>query len=287
MDLSPGVGEPNQMSFTVGSQLPEYRVKACKSVTDPPNLIHEDEHARRYGYRGGLVPGTSIYAYMSRSLVDFAGSHWLERGWAEVRFVHPIYEGEEVRVAGSISNLDEDGAAWINYFAANPQGVVCAVGQARLPLEQLVSAPVPGDYPAGRRKKPRRITLGSLKPREPLTPVTSDFTRQIQWEYCQKSIRDHHPIYHEFPHPGWLLSQADRILSANYDLPAWMHVASEVQNFHAQREECQVETRGRVREKYEIQGHHFVVLDLALFAAERCLQTIRHTAIFRIAPRAA
>ncbi len=275
------------MSFTVGSQLPEYRVKASKNTMDPPNLIHEDEHARRYGYRGGLVPGTSIFAYMSRSLVDFSGTSWLERGWAEVRFVHPIYEAEEVRIAGSVSNLDEDGAAWIDYYAANAQGVVCAAGQARLPLDHLVNAPVPDDYPAGRRKKPRPITLSSLKPNEPLTPVTSDFTWQVQWEYCQKIIRDHHPIYQEFSHPGWLLSQADRILCANYDLPAWIHVASEVQNFHAQREECRVQTRGRVREKYEIQGHHFVVLDLALFAGERCLQTIRHTAIFRIAPKAA
>ena len=276
-----------KMLFAVGSLLPEYRVRASKTAIESPNLIHQDEHARRYGYRGGLVPGSSIYAYMCRSLVDFAGADWLDRGWAEVRFVHPIYEGEEVKVTGCISSIDEDSTVWLTYEAANPQGVICGSGQARLPMQPPPSSPILEDYPAGRRKKPRPITLQSLKPGEPLTPIASEFTWKVQWEYCQKTIRDHHHIYREIAHPGWLLLQANHILSANYDIPAWVHVASEVQHYHAQREECLVETRGRVREKYEVQGHHFVVLDLALFAGPRCLQTIRHTAIFRIAPKAA
>ena len=141
-------------------------------------------------------------------------------------------------------------------------------------------------YSAAQRK-PREISLHSLKPGEPLAPVISDFTWNVQWEYCRKAIRDHHAIYRRFMHPGWLLSQSSQILIQNWDLPAWVHVASEVQNHHAMSRECQVETRGRVHERYELQGNHFVVLDLALFAEAHCLQTIRQTAIFRIAPKAA
>ena len=48
-----------------------------------------------------------------------------------------------------------------------------------------------------------------------------------------------------------------------------------------------IETRGRVHSKFERNGDHFIVLDLAVFAPGRCLATIRHTAIFRIAPNAA
>jgi hypothetical protein len=52
-------------------------------------------------------------------------------------------------------------------------------------------------------------------------------------------------------------------------------------------EECAIETRGRVYDKFERDGDHFIVLDLAVFAPTRCLATIRYTAIFRIAPKAA
>jgi hypothetical protein len=129
--------------------------------------------------------------------------------------------------------------------------------------------------------------LETLKVGEPLTPIRSEFTRNTHWEYCQKSIRDHNPIYSQIVHPGWLLTQANLILAANYDLPPWIHVSSAIQNYHAQDKECIVETRGKVRDRFERGGHHFVVVDLALFVSECCLETVQHTAIFRIAPRAA
>lgn len=275
------------MLYAVGSPLPEYRVKAYNNGADSNNLIHNDEHARRYGFRAGLVPGASIFAYMSRSLVELMGKDWLERGSAEVRFIHPIYEGEEVRITGSLSSITRDGTLCIDYQAMNNQGVTCAVGAAKLPAQAPAPEPGPEDYPVGRGKLKRPISLESLKVGERLTPIASEFTWNIHWEYCQKSIRDHHPIYRQILHPGWLLTQANLILAVNYDLPPWIHVSSVVQNYHVQEEECLVETRGRIQDKSECGGHHFIVLDVAIFATGRCLATVRHTAIFRIAPQAA
>jgi hypothetical protein len=88
-------------------------------------------------------------------------------------------------------------------------------------------------------------------------------------------------------HPGWLASRASQILAANYAIQAWIDVACQVQHFHVQEEACVIETRGRVHSKFERNGDHFIVLELAVFAPNRCLATIRHTAIFRIAPNAA
>ncbi len=36
------------MLYAVGSPLPEYRVKAYNNGVVSSNLIHDDEHARRY-----------------------------------------------------------------------------------------------------------------------------------------------------------------------------------------------------------------------------------------------
>lgn len=275
------------MLYAIGSPLPEYRVKAIKSGGDTCNLICDDTHARRHGYKAGLVPGVSIYAYMTRSLLEFLGSDWLERGFAEVAFHHPAYEGEEIRVAGSLSSITKEGTLCIDYRAENPQGMACSTGVARLPSQAPQPEPALEDYPDGQRPLKRPISLQSLKAGERLTAVTSGFNRKTHWEYCEKAIRDHHPLYHEIAHPGWILSQADSILTANYDLPPWIHVSSAVQNYHAQAQEVTVETRGCVLEKFELRGNHFIVLDVAVFADRRCLAAIRHTAIFRIAPRVA
>jgi acyl dehydratase len=275
------------MLYAIGSALPEYRVKAFRSGGDACNLICDDTHARRHGYKAGLVSGVSIYAYMSRSVVEFLGQDWLERGFAEVAFHHPTYEGEEIRVTGQLSSVTKEGTLCIDLKAENAQGMACGTGVARLPAHRPQPEPTIDDCPAGQHALRRPISLHSLKVGEHLTRITSEFDRKTHWEYCEKSVRDHHPIYRQFVHPGWFLAQANSILTANYDLPPWIHVSSAVQNYRAQENECVVETRGRVVEKFELRGNHFIVLDVTIFGGQNCLATVRHTAIFRIAPRVA
>jgi hypothetical protein len=275
------------MLYSVGSPLPEYRAKASIEAADADNQIRDDEYARRYGFHAGLVPGISVFAYMSRPLVDLMERDWLQHGSAEVRFVRPIYDGEEIRVTGSVSSLSKDGTVCIDYQAANNQGVPCGIGRAQLPAHAPEPEPSLENYPAGKSRLRRPISLESLQPGEFLTPLTSEFTWNVHWQYCRKSIRDYHALYEKALHPGWILGRASRILASNYAIPAWIDVSCEVQNYRLQEEECLVETRGRVHDKYERGGDHFIVLDLAVFARNHCLQTIRYTAIFHIALSAA
>jgi hypothetical protein len=275
------------MLYAVGSPLPEHRIKAYNNGDPSINRIHDDEYARRHGFRAALVPGISLFAHMSRSLVDFMGRDWLERGSAEMRFIHPVYDGEEVRVAGCLTSILKNGTLLLNCQLLNNLGVECVVGSAGLPPMAPQPEPSLEDYPPGAGQPKRTISLETLNKGECLTPITAEFTRNIQWEYCQKSVRDHSPIYQQVTHPGWLLSQANLLLAANYELGAWMHVASALQNYHLLEKECVIETRGLVQDMFERRGHHFIVLDVAIFAAGGCLETIRHTAIFRIAPKAA
>jgi hypothetical protein len=274
------------MPYSAGSTLPEHRAKAS---IDPAgnNRIQNDEYARRYGFRAGLAPGICIFACMSRVLVESMGKSWLERGSADVRFVRPVYEGEEIRAVGAVSSIAQDGTVLVECQAVNNQGATCGIGSAKLPPQSPAPEPSLSDYPPGRARLHRPILLDSLKPGEILTPTACDLTWNIHWQYCQKSIRDHHPLYQKALHPGWILSQASQILSANYTVPAWIDVSSQVQNFHCLEEEGSIVTRGRVEEKFERHGDRYIVLNLAVFAQELCLQTIRYTAIFHIAPNAA
>ena len=73
--------------------LTPYTVKAVNTSTDSDNKIHDDATAKKYGFAGGLVPGVTVYAYMTQPLAATFGAAWLQRGTANVRFVKPVLDG--------------------------------------------------------------------------------------------------------------------------------------------------------------------------------------------------
>src|SRR5438876_11449797 len=93
--------------------LPKYSVKAVNTSTDSENKIHDDATARRYGFAGGLVPGVTVYAYLTEPLVAAFGAAWLQRGTASVTFVKPVLDGRELTGRGEV-------------LARYPQGCVTA-----------------------------------------------------------------------------------------------------------------------------------------------------------------
>ena len=74
------------------------RVRAVNTAADSENKIHNDAIAAEYGFRGGLVPGVTVYGYMATAAVELFGPEWLDRGAMDVRFLKPVYEGDEVIV---------------------------------------------------------------------------------------------------------------------------------------------------------------------------------------------
>src|SRR5262245_25232286 len=50
-------------------RLPEYHVKARNTSSSSENKIHDEQIAREYGFRGALVPGVTVYAYLTHPLV--------------------------------------------------------------------------------------------------------------------------------------------------------------------------------------------------------------------------
>src|SRR5262250_3817322 len=144
--------------------LPEYHVKARNTSASSENKIHDEQIARQYGFRGALVPGVTVYAYMTHPLVDAFGAAWLERGTANVRFLKPIHDGEEVALAGVVTSRDARGLT-ATVTATTTAGGECATLTATLPagspvpvnLAQYRQAPLPADRPTATREH-----LGSL-----------------------------------------------------------------------------------------------------------------------------
>src|SRR2546425_709171 len=87
-----------QGDFKMGINYGLNRLRARNTSEASENKIHDDATAASFGFRGGLVPGVTVYAYMTVPIVEQFGLAWLERGSMQVKFHQPFYDGEEVIV---------------------------------------------------------------------------------------------------------------------------------------------------------------------------------------------
>jgi hypothetical protein len=268
--------------YTTGMQLQAHTLTAHNDAAASANKIHDDTVARQYGFRGGLVPGVSVYAYMTYPLVHSFGEAWLTRGAVQVQFARPVYEGDQITVTGTVHAAAESEVRF-DLASTNAEGVACGVGTAALPTASS-TAPDPAEIPAGPRQAPRvPISWDAVVVGQPLPPLILTVTPQDNEEYCHTHADDL-VLYRGtrgFVHPGILLRQCNRIFSEHFILGPWIHVASDITTYCP----CQVgetlEIRGVPVQKFEKKGHEFVVLDVLIHAAGEAVQRVKHTCIFR------
>jgi acyl dehydratase len=264
--------------------LPEYRVKARNTSSQSENKIHDDATARRYGFRGALVPGVTVYAYLTQPLVAAFGTAWLDRGTASVRFVKPVMDGEEVVVTGAITARDGQAGLAATVRAATAESGECAVASVTLPagsptpvnLALYGTAPLPAERPPATREALAAVaTLGS--------PVAT-YDDAEATAYLDR-VADAQLVYRGAGgrvHPAYYLGEANRALSRNVALGPWIHVGSAVRHLGPARVGDTLTTRGKVRSLWEKKGREYVELDLVVLAGTRAVAHVLHSAIYRL-----
>lgn len=271
-----------------GTILPSIQVVAKNFAEDSDNKMHSDETAAEYGFKGGLVPGVGVYAYMTMPVVTALGRDWLERGTMWGKFLKPVYHGETVTVEASVKTSEP---LLVEMRVLSEEGILCAVGEAGL-TDKAESTIDPVDYPRGALpEKEHRIepdiallpsgkVLGSLE----ISPALPDFRGETGELFVDEMV-DSQAIYRgadALLHPAFLPSQANRILAGNVALGPWIHTESRVCHIATARDGESISTRGKVLEAYEKRGHEFAVLDVALFGeSDRPLARVIHTSIIR------
>ena len=249
---------------------------ACNTATASANKIHDDEVARRFGFRGGLVPGVDVYAYLTHPPAEAWGLDWLARGTMRGRFSSPVYDGDAIEVVPT-----DDGGLEVR----SSTGAVCAVGMATLPDE--APPPDPAGWPdVEQRRDPPPAAPEVLVPGTALGLEPHGFHADKAAAYLD-DVRETLPLYAEagVAHPGWLLRDANYVLSANVRLGPWIHVESVVQHHGLVHDGDVVSARALVTKEWERKGHRFVTLDVLHLAGERPVARTEHTAIYR--PRSA
>src|SRR5919107_3295118 len=71
--------------------------------------VHDDEVARRLGYKAALVPGAFVYGHMSRLAIEAWGKDWARRGAMFARFRRPVYNGDVLAAEASALERSPDG----------------------------------------------------------------------------------------------------------------------------------------------------------------------------------
>jgi len=230
----------------------DYRVRARNTAPDSENRMHDDLVAAAYGFRGGLVPGTTVYGYLTVPVIARCGAEWLERGGMHLRLMQPVYDGDEIEVtlAGDLVS------------AQRSDGTLCAAGAIRWPqgdappLDRYPEQPLPAERPDA--------SAESLAPGRMLGALDADL-----------ALPDAH-------HPAALLSLSNQVLMENVRLGPWIHAGSEIRHFSLARNGERLSVRARVEDRFERKGHQFVVLDVGVIGGgTRFVQQVRHTAIYQ------
>jgi hypothetical protein len=238
--------------------LPIYRVHAQNIAVESDNKIHDDQVAATYGFRGGLVPGVTVYGYMLAPIVE-TSPEWLERGSMTLRLIEPVYDGEEVIVQAHAS---DDGS--IAVIAERAAGTLCARGIASI-RDASLSPPQPlPEYPLpGTEQRPTP---------SPDTVIPGQLLGTVAVPLDLSGWR---------PYSERLLQYSNDVLARNFRLGPWIHTASEIDNWGVAREGDVISARSRIRERFDRKGHEFAVLDVTLVVEDRLIQTVRHTAIYK------
>ena len=253
-----------------------YEVVAFNTATASANKIHDDSVARQYGFRGGLVPGVDVYAYLTHLPVARWGRGFLDGGRMRGRFHSPVYDGETATITSPDGERLE---------LHDPTGALRAEGAAS--CEAPATAPVVDDWlDVPQVADPPPATPETLAVGTPFGLEPHGFHADKHVQYLD-DVRERLPLYreHGIAHPGWLLRDANYVLSSNVRLGPWIHVESAVSHHGVVEDGQEVGCRALVTAEWEHKGHRFVRLDVLHTADGGPVMRTDHTAIYQ--PRGA
>ncbi len=268
--------------------LTTYQVRTHNASTQSENRMHSDDVARTFGFKGGLVPGVTVFSHMTQPLVARYGEAWLARGTAEISFAKPAYEGEllSIHTANSV-----DAGPTSNTLTClkclkclNEQGTELARMSAALPAT-AAQPDARGDSPPAPPQNERpTVTWDLMEINQPFPALAWSPTREDNLQWC-RDTRDELAVYQQgaapLLHPGFVLRQANFVLRKRFVIPAWIHAASRITFFEALRTGADYEVRAIPEAKWNHKGHEFVRLYVAVRQGQRTVAEVLHSAIFR------
>ena len=263
--------------LSAGEHLPRWTVQALNDARDSNNPMHDDTVARKLGFAGGLVPGVTLFGYLTRPFSALFGEAFLSGASMDIRFRRPVYEGTWVSTAVEITDVEGDAAV----FAAqllDEQGEACVLATVTLPEPGRTPRALPPERPLPTQRRP--ATPDSLR----AEPVFGTLAGVVSWRdaAAYTAMLGDDPVrYAGLVHPAWLLRQANLVVDCNLELGPWIHVGSEISFLGSVRANEPWTARGEVLALSTHKGREYADLDIAIGGATPALR-VRHKVIYRM-----
>ncbi|AZQ68430.1 hypothetical protein EF888_15605 [Silicimonas algicola] len=235
---------------------------------------HEDETARRMGFRAALLPGVFVYGHATRIALTGWGEDWLARGRAQVRFRRPVYNGDPLVVTRGELEREENGWTAEVAVAHAETGEVVLAGS--IGLADRAPDP-PKDLPL----------LSTFEPRLELQPGTAREGLQLGSEetilardLVEESLADFHETESIFAdraliHSGCLIRKTMGDALGNLVLPMPVIFAGVgVQHLATAPVGVEYRTSARITRTWETGGKHYFETEEWLLAGDR--PVVRH-----------
>lgn len=286
-------------ALQTGDPLPPTELRARNTSTASENKIHDDTVARQYGFGGGLVPGATSYAYLASHLMRLLGPAWAEQGESSIALVRPVYEGETVRLGGTVTAARGDAAAGelvLDCWVDGKDGTRRAPASARLawgserPAEERPAFATTGRQP---RAPEDRLTISaaSAPVGETLPPVLIEASPEAMAHYLD-GIDDTNPLFRDasggapLVHPGIYPHIANQVLSRNFILNVWIHTRSDIRHLALPRAVGAYRAYGQLVDAFEKRGHEYVTADVLICDGnDQPVARVQHTAIVVVAKK--
>lgn len=238
------------------------KVEILIRLDDSPRYkgsVHDDEVARRLGYKAALVPGAFVYGHMSRLAIEAWGTTWARHGSMSARFRRPVYNGDVLTVeASAVETLGSCARSAV--VMRNEEGEEVALGWIGMPAGEPETPPALATCPIQPFSEPRpAIAAGGLKVGTRIGSSERMLTEE-DFRISLSAFDERHPLYTDpgFVHSGCLIRLAMSDTNRSFVLPSpVVFVAGEAQHFALVFPGQRLATSGTITAVYERKGKHY------------------------------
>lgn len=257
-------------------------------ATTHENRIHDDDVAAKFGFKGGLVPGVTVFGLTSIPVTQAQGASCLTGHTLHTRFLKPAYHNETLQVFTATEKNVTDAKC----FNADNQ-LLCTLqvvpGVAPSQLNDF-GFDLNSQAIASSRENRPEISSSSIHVNEPFPVRPWRPTLEDNAQFAAE-VDDANPLFsataananQPLVHPHLFLSQANMVLMDEFEMPAWMHVGSEVRLHAPLVVNREYRVFAQPIKQWERKGHEFITVYMAFEHEGAAVTEILHTAIYRIA----
>ncbi len=221
------------------------------------NPIHTDAGSRAAGFDAAMVAGVTVYAYLTRPVVDAWGVDWLRGGAALVEFGSPVQPDDPVRCVPFV----EDGHVEVRATVA---------GEVRAKCTAWLTAPE---------------VMDSARPfHEPLEP--ENITLADEWDGYGLRAGDDLGLYNELGivHPAVWPALANYVVERQLVEGPWIHVRSRIHHHGTAAVGAAALVDAIIVDRFDTRTGARAILDVSVAVEGERVATVEHEAIVALNP---